>query len=211
MPCSICETRRPRRFCPGVRGDICAICCGTEREVSVECPLDCEYLREARKHERLPSLAGVELPNKDIEVTEKLLGEHEGLLAVLAGALLRAALDTPGVFDSDAREAIECLIRTYRTLQSGVFYETRPSNPLAAALYSAVQAASEEYRQAEKERLGMTRTRDSHVLALLVFFQHFELDRNNGRKRGRAFLDALREIYRAQAPAPDSRSPLVLP
>ena len=53
MPCAICQIRRPRRFCPGVRGDICSLCCGTEREVTVNCPLDCEYLQEARKHEKL--------------------------------------------------------------------------------------------------------------------------------------------------------------
>ena len=45
MNCAICETRRPRRYCPGVRGEICAICCGTAREVTVDCPLDCPYLR----------------------------------------------------------------------------------------------------------------------------------------------------------------------
>jgi hypothetical protein len=41
----------------------------------------------------------------------------------------------------------------------------------------------------------MTRTRDAAVLGVLVFLQHFELDRNNGRRRGRAFLHALRWLY----------------
>lgn len=211
MECAICGIRRPRRFCPGVRGDICPICCGTEREVTVDCPLDCEFLREARKHDKLPSLAEVELPNKDIEVSEKLLRDHEPLLTYLAAALLRAALDTPGVTDLDVREALESLIRTYRTLQSGVYYESRPANPLALAVYAAVQAASEEFRAEERQRLGMTRTRDGDVLALLVFLQHFELDRNNGRKRGRAFLDALRSFYESAAPPPETGSSLVLP
>ena len=59
MACALCETRRPRRFCPGVRGDICTLCCGSEREVSVACPLDCEYLREAHKHEKpVPNAKG---------------------------------------------------------------------------------------------------------------------------------------------------------
>ena len=47
----------------------------------------------------------------------------------------------------------------------------------------------------------MTRTRDADVLGLLVFLQHFELDRDNGRRRGRAFLDALREFH---PPEPES-------
>ena len=48
-----------------------------EREVTVDCPLDCEYLLASRKHEKMPSLEGMELPNRDIEVTEKLLRKNE--------------------------------------------------------------------------------------------------------------------------------------
>ena len=46
-----------------------------------------------------------------------------------------AALDTPGAVDYDVREALEALIRTYRTLESGVYYESVPANPLAANIY----------------------------------------------------------------------------
>jgi len=211
MACAICETRRPRRFCPGVRGDICSPCCGTEREVTVDCPLDCPYLAEARKHDRAPSLEGVELPNRDIQVSEKLLRDHEELLTVLGGALLKAALETPGVVDYDVREALESLTRTYRTLQSGVYYESRPANPLAGAVYASIQDAAAQYRKEEHERLGMTRTRDADVLGLLVFLQHFEMDRNNGRKRGRAFLAALLAFYSSAQTPRDEGSSLVLP
>src|ERR1700733_10467738 len=99
MACAICHVRRPRRFCPGVNGDICAICCGTEREVTVTCPLDCEYLREARKHDRPPLLDEASIPNRDIKVTKRLIEEQEPLLGFLSAALLNAALETPGVAD----------------------------------------------------------------------------------------------------------------
>lgn len=177
----------------------------------MDCPLDCEFLIESRKREKGPSLEGVELPNRDIPVTETFLRNHESLLTFLAAALLSRALETPGLVDFDAREALDCLIRTYRTLQSGVYYESRPNNPLAGAIYSAVQEAAEEFRKQEQQHLGMTRTRDADVLGMLVFLQHFELERNNGRKRGRAFLQALHDFYaEAQPPAP-AGSALVLP
>ncbi len=38
MKCPICDTRKPRRHCPGVHGEICSICCGNEREVSISLP-----------------------------------------------------------------------------------------------------------------------------------------------------------------------------
>jgi len=211
MACAICQTRRPRRYCPGVAGDICSVCCGTEREVTVNCPLDCEYLQEARKHDKLPSLEGVEIPNKDIRITESELQEREELVMFLAASVLRAAFEVPGVVDFDVREALEALARTYRTLQSGVYYETRPQNPLAGGVYGLVQAALAEFRKDERERLGVSKTRDVDVLGVLVFLQHFELDRNNGRRKGRAFLDALRSFYPdAENPAPPASS-LILP
>lgn len=212
MACAICEIRRPRRFCPGVRGDICTICCGTEREITVDCPLDCEYLQEARRHEKPVPLAEDEIPNRDISISDRFLQEHEPLLAFLGRAVADAAFTTPGAVDFDVREALDALIRTYRTLQSGVYYESVPANLLAANIYRLVQEAVAGYRQQETQQLGVSRTRDADVLGLLVFLQRLELDRNNGRRRGRAFLDMLRHFYSEEAPPPEmSPSPLILP
>ena len=99
------------------------------------------------------------------------------------------------------REALEALIRTYRTLQSGVYYETRPQNPLAGAIYSAMQNAVAELRRMEQEGRGVAHTRDAQVLGLLVFLQRLELDRNNGRRLGRAFIDFLRSFFAPDAAA----------
>jgi hypothetical protein len=178
----------------------------------VDCPLDCEYLQEARKHDRAPLIDPAAVPNADIDVTERLIVEHEALLGFLSGSLLRAALETRGVIDYDVREALDALIRTYRTLRSGVYYETRPANPLAAGVYAELQRAIEEWGTEEQKRLGMHRTRDAEILGLLVFLQRIELDRNNGRRRGRAFLDSLRRLHQAStAAAPAEPSSLILP
>jgi hypothetical protein len=195
MPCVICQQRRAKRFCAGVRGDICSVCCGTEREVTVTCPLDCEYLRDARRHEKPVPLEASSIPNQDIQITEKFLAENEELLLYVSGSLSVAAMETSGVSDSDVRDALEALIRTYRTLQSGVYYETRPDNALAKTLFDRVQSAVSEFRKQEQESRGMPKTRDADVLGLLVFLQRLELDRNNGRRRGRAFIDLLRGFY----------------
>jgi hypothetical protein len=195
MACAICETRRPRRFCPAVGGDICALCCGTEREVSVECPFECEYLVEARKREKPADLDPEAVPHKDIRIPERFLEENEELLVFLGRTLLSYALTTPGTIDFDVREALDALIRTYRTLESGVYYESVPTNPLAASLFHAVQNGVRQYREQERQGAGVSRTRDTDVLGLLVFLSRVELDRNNGRRRGRSFLDGLRNFF----------------
>ena len=181
--------------------------------MTVNCPLDCEYLQEARIHEKPQPLDESQIPNRDIEVTERFLEEHEPLLAFLGRAVAQAAFAGPDVIDYDVREALESLIRTYRTLQSGVYYESLPTNPLAAGVYGLVQQALAEFRQQETQQLGVSRTRDADVLGVLVFLQRVEFDRNNGRRRGRAFLDTLRQFYllEEEPPSESSPSPLILP
>jgi hypothetical protein len=212
MTCAICETRRPRRYCPGVRGEICSICCGTEREVTVSCPLDCPYLRDAREHERVAPVDPEKVPNRDIQVTEAFLTQHEPLLLFVGQTLAGAALETSGGVDFDVRDALDALIRTYRTLQSGVYYESLPTNALAGNIYAVVQQAVTEFRRNETEQLGITHTRDADVLGVLAFLQRLEFDRNNGRARGRAFVDFLRTFFSSPREEQSPSSPsLILP
>jgi hypothetical protein len=192
-----------------VNGDICAICCGTEREVTVSCPYECEYLQEARKHEHKTPL---DIPDREMQATARMIREHEQLLDTLGVALFSAAQATNAI-DIDAREALDALARTYRTLESGVYYETRPGGSFAAAIYDAVQNAAREYRSEEQRRTGLTRTRDADVLRIVEFLQQVERSHNNGRKRGRAFLHSLAGHYAGVAgtAAPAERSSLILP
>jgi len=211
MACAICQVRRPKRSCPGVRGDICSICCGQEREVSIACPLDCEYLQDARRHDKPVPLEADEWPHRDVEVTERFLAENEEMLVFLGQTLADSARDTEGATDFDVRAALDALIRTYRTLQSGVYYETRPENALANRIYGSLQQKLADFRRLEQERTGLPKTRDADVLGVLVFFSRLELDRNNGRPKGRAFISALSGFYEAPG-ATDSATPsLVIP
>jgi hypothetical protein len=138
-PCVICNTRRPRRYCPGVAGDICPVCCGTERENTVSCPLDCQYLREARAREKDPYVDPDQFPYKEINVDESFLRRNEPLLIFLASGLATTALETDNAIDNDIREALASLVRTYVTLQSGIVYEARPDNPIAGRIKAGLR------------------------------------------------------------------------
>ncbi len=198
--CKICEKKRARRYCPGVRGDICPVCCGTERENTIDCPLDCEHLQDARRHERPAPFAADDLPNKDIHVTEEFLRDHEPVFLWLIIDVARA-MEKERAVDLDLREALESLIRTYRTLKSGLIYETRPQNPYAAAIQDALMESIEELRKKMTEEAGMHTLRDAEVFGVLVFLQRLEIQHNNGRRRGRAFFDFLRTSLPTGEPA----------
>jgi hypothetical protein len=178
----------------------------------VACPLDCPHLREARLHEKPAEIDFEAMPNRDIRVSEKLLEENEALFIFLARSLAAAALEIPGVVDSDVGETLAALIRTYRTRQSGLYYDSLPANALAASVYRRIEDDLERFRREEAEGAGIPRTRDGAVLAVLVVLDRLELDRANGRRKGRAFIDFLRGLYHAAPGAPGSEaSPLLLP
>ncbi len=208
MKCKICETRKPRRHCHAVSGEICSLCCGNEREVTISCPLECPYLAEARLHEKPRELNPDEVPNQDVPVTEQFLREHEPLLMFLSSRLLEASLSAAGAVDSDVREALESLIRTYRTLQSGLYYETRPANLIAAGIHQRMQEAVEGLRKELAEK-SATPFRDVEILGTLVFLERVELNQSNGRPRGRAFLDYLRAYFPKSAESVAPTSPLI--
>jgi len=138
------------------------------------------------------------IPNRDIRVNEQFLREHEELITWLSNALARV-MEKERAVDQDAREALGALIRTYRTRESGLIYETRPTNPYAAAIQDGLSAAIDEMRKHLAESTGMQSLRDADVLGVLVFLERVELQYANGRRRGRAFYDFLSSHFKLQA------------
>jgi hypothetical protein len=195
--CKLCQKKRAKRHCPGIQDDICPACCGTERENSIDCPLDCQYLQEARAHERPAPIHEEDLLNKDVQVNEDFVRKHEHVVLWLGSALARV-MEARKAVDGDAREGLEALIKTYRTLKSGLIYETRPSNPYAAQIQEAMKLAIDELHKNLAETSGLQTLRDTDILGTLVFLQRLELQYNNGRRRGRAFLDFLRAYFPVQ-------------
>jgi len=209
VSCKLCEKKRAKRHCPGVGAEICPSCCGAERENTVECPLDCVFLLEARAHQRPAPIDPHDVPNADIRLNDQFIEQNEPLILWLSHALCRG-MEKERAVDSDAREALEALIRTYRTLESGLIYETRSPNPYAVGLQEAVSNAIAEARERLAkpanesgliEQSGARTLRDQDILGALVFLQRMELEYQNGRRRGRAFLHFLHTWFPAAKPA----------
>ena len=174
--------------------------------MSVDCPFECTYLQESRERDRPPVLNPDDFPNQDIRITDNYLAEREHLLLLLTVTLTRTARAVPGLIDFDIREALESLIKTYRTLQSGLYYESMPGNPAAAAVHEGFQRGVAEFRERIAQAQGSHTIRDADILGILVFLQRLEFQHNNGRRRGRAFLHWLVTQFPqdSQQPAPGS-------
>jgi hypothetical protein len=205
--CQRCGQRRARRACPALHADICSICCGTEREVSLSCPLDCQYLREGHQHEKTLPVEAKDVAAPDIDLTEDFVGRHQEFLLFGMYTLLTAALQTPGAVDSDVLEALDALIKTYRTAESGLIYESHPENLVAFAVQRAFTASLAEYSKNLSERRS-PQLRDKDILCTLVFLRRFGQQNLNGRPRGRMFLDVLRQMTPEQRI--DERAPSII-
>lgn len=203
MPsCALCEIRKPRRACPAVNGDICTQCCAEKREETLDCPLSCPHLREARKHEKLIPVPESETPHPDVKLSDNFMSRNDLLLQFVSVAARDAALSTPGATDADLREALDALIRTLKTADSGLIYETRPANPFAFSIQEKVTSQIADLRKQLTERAGMETLRDKDILGVVVFLARVAISLNNGKRKGRAFMAMLLERF----PAPKDAS-----
>jgi hypothetical protein len=160
----------------------------------LSCPLECQYLQEGHRREKPVAVKQSEISNPDLVVTEEFIRDHEELLLFSIYSLLQASLNTPGAIDADAMAALDAMIRTRRTLESGLVYQTRPENTIAASIQRIFEASLEDYSKLREEREGLIHLRNSDVLAILVFLHRVGQQNQNGRPRGRMFLDLLRQM-----------------
>jgi hypothetical protein len=217
MACQICETRKEKRFCPAVHGRICAVCCGTEREVTLECPSDCAYLRQAREREKPRPLN--ELPPAEVfaevEIRDALLRQREPLIVGLSFGLVKAARGERSLVDRDLISALSALARRYQTLaSSGLITGTEPGQGPQQAIVAELEKMIAGYRETEQKHVGYATLRDSEVLEALVFLVRMAQARTSGRPKSRAFLDFLFSRFPEKEPAivaPEAGRSIVIP
>jgi hypothetical protein len=194
VSCAICEKRKEKRFCPAIHGRICPQCCGEQREVTLDCPSDCVYLRQAREHEKPRSMRDLNPADLfvQVEVEDQFLYQHEHLLMGLTFASSKSVRADRSLNDVDLIAALSALTKTWETLvNSGLVYESPIASPAQQAVVAEVQNMVKEYREAEQKHLGYAQLRDSEVLRALVFLVRMAHGRTSGRPKSRAFVDFL--------------------
>jgi len=200
VSCPICEKRKAARYCPAKGDKICAVCCGTEREVTIDCPPDCAYLVAAHRYEddhqrSIPA----DTPLLDEKIPQDIVYTHQQLMSALAFSVAKFCATQPGTTDPDVLAALAALAQSYKTLSSGIIYEKPPDAPLPRELYAALAAFLSEVKKQQAEQGSSASFKDSEVFYLLVFLYRMGLLRTNGRPRSRRFIEFLRGQF-PQAP-----------
>ncbi len=196
MICPICNKRKAKRMCPARAESICSICCGTEREVTIDCPSDCAHLVDSRKNDmaRL-QVDWAKVPFPESKFNRSFAETNGQLLYFIDRAICKFAAEYRALVDTDVVSALQTLAESYRTQASGIIYEKPLDYALQRALYESLKAAILEFREKEAARVGMTTVRDSDVRDSLIFLTQLAAVHENGRPKGRAYLDLIRQQF----------------
>ena len=213
MICPICEKRPAKRFCLAKGEKICAVCCGTGREQTIDCPVDCSYLIQAHRYEaeHCAPLSRDEFPYADVEFPVEFVYERWAVVTGLANTITGFQSQRRELTDSVANQALSSLAEAYRTLESGIYYENPPVHPVARELYGQLGNFLQQFREEQKNRTGFSALKDSDVFRLLVFLLRISKQESNGRALSRAFLGFLRERFPLRAVAEADAPRIIVP
>lgn len=222
MSCPICEKRKESRFCPAKGEKICAVCCGTYREVTIDCLPDCSYLVAAHRYEdehqrELPADTAL----LDVKIARDDIHMHQTVLSGIAFAAAKFCAAHSDATDPDVLAALESLAETYKTLSSGILYEKPPVASIQRELYAALAAFLNEAKLNPPHANSLAgnsapppnlpRIKDAEIFSLLVFLYRMGLLRTNGRPRARRFVHFLRSQFPATSELHREGSRIIFP
>lgn len=193
MSCPICEKRKEGRFCPAKGEKICAVCCGTEREVTIDCPVDCAYLAAAHRYEdEHRRTVPLDTPFLEERIPENTLHIHQPLMAALAFTIAKACMGQPTATDPDVLAALSALAESCKTLISGIYYEKLPDIPVQREIYNALTALLDDLKQKQAAAGTLETLKDRDIFYVVIFLFRMGLLRSNGRPRSRRYIEFLR-------------------
>jgi hypothetical protein len=191
--CPLCGNRRARRGCPALGKQICTICCGTKRQVQIQCPPDCAWLASAREH---PPAALVRRQQHDVAMLVQFMrdfSERQSQLFFLISTFLVSYQppELQPLIDDDVAEGMMALAATFETASRGVIYEHRPATLAAERLIAALKPALAEAGRG----LGSAFERDAAVVLRRVEEAVRDVH-GQSRENRRAFLDLLGRVIK---------------
>ncbi len=188
--CPLCEKRRAKRFCPAQGEAICAQCCGSYREVTLDCPLSCPHLRASRAHgarEERPLAAAQVSP--ELRIPAHFGAEHEELLQHLCTAIGGYWAAQRALCDPDLMDVLGHLAETWAAERAGVVFESHPTGALREGLFRRLQQALRDYRPRVRGLAAAEAPRTRELEWAVVYLARWVGLRANGRPRSRLCLE----------------------
>jgi hypothetical protein len=206
--CPLCLERPGKRFCPAKDARICSVCCGTKREIEIDCPSSCAYLKASRSYELDKPIVEPELMNKIRKYDNSFVEKFHHVLTTINSSVAEERLSSPWIVDNDVIEVYKSLAATMRTLSSGIYYESLPETPVRVSLFRRLKNALDALMQPDHAAEHPV-LKASEAVDILEFVTVAALMNSSVRPRSRRYLDWIAETF--GYPSPQQSSGLILP
>jgi hypothetical protein len=207
--CPLCSERAGKRFCPAKDAKICAVCCGTKREIEIDCPSSCPYLKASRSYESEKPIPDPEVAAKARDLDPAFIEEFHPILDGLTMAIAEERASSAWLVDQDVIEVLKALGATLKTLSSGIYYESLPDGPVRLSLFRRLKGLLDELMKADPSAEGRI-LKVSEAMKILDFLLFVAQANSSIRPKSRRYLDWIGERFGERLKAPQS-SGLIIP
>ncbi len=151
--------------------------------------MDCTFLIESRVHAKQGPLDLS--PQQGVTFSKDFVRNNQQLFVAVSMALLNGVLDAEGCVDNDVQECLDAGIRNRKTRESGLFYDGKPENRIAAQVLEGFEARLADFRKESATWQWFPRVKDADELKMFAFLRSLAASHNNGRRKSRAFIHFL--------------------
>jgi len=208
--CPLCSERPAKRFCPAKNVRICPVCCGSRREVDIDCPSSCHFLQAGRAYENDQRVPEPQLAEAVQHLDKGFIYRHTPILNTVCQSIHHERIESPWLVDTDAIEVLKNLAATMKTLSSGIYYESLPESGIRGSLYRRLKGLFDEFMKPDTHGRLEETLKVSEALDILNFLTITATVNSNSRPRSRQYLDTLAEMAGEAAEQPQ-RSSLIVP
>ena len=214
MKCPLCGKRRAKRSCPAGDSLICAQCCGEKRVLEIDCPESCKFLKAGREREAEDYRKHLQkMDPMSQEKHRKVLFDHQSVIAHLEYAISRQRILARDLCDRDVVQAVNSLLETYRTEDTGLIYERTEDNLRIESLRRELREIIESYRNPEGEEgegivnPSNTRLQLGAAISCLEFIRSLASSYLKDRDSGSGYVDFLARIV----PRKEAQKSIIVP
>jgi hypothetical protein len=207
--CPLCSERPGKRYCPAKDERICTVCCGTKREVEIDCPSSCTYLKASRSYESERPIPDPEVAARVHQFDARFVEQFHPLLDLLTLAIAEERQGSAWLVDNDVIEVLKALKSTLHTLSSGIYYESLPDGPIRQALFRRLKEILDQLMEVNPTAEGRV-LKVSEAKDVLDFMTVVALANSSVRPKSRRYLDWVAEKF-ADRMKPQQSTGIIIP
>ena len=192
--CPLCSSRAGKRYCPALAEQICEVCCGTKREIEIDCPSSCAYLKASRSYESEKPIPDPQVAARVQNYDARFMERYHLILDALTRVIIEEHLASKDLVDGDAVEALKSLKSTMKTLSSGIYYESLPEGLARLSLFRRLKAVLDEWMQPDPTAVRPV-LKVTEAIDVLDFLTIVAQANSSVRPRSRRYLDWISEKF----------------